>query len=87
MYYILVYDVGANRVRKVHKLLKQYLFWKQRSVFEGELTDKQLKELLRRLSRIIDENEDSILIYGVKTKRLLSFSHLGLLLGNDEMVI
>lgn len=87
MYYIIVYDINASRVNKVHKLLRQYLYWKQRSVFEGELTDKQLRELIRRLNRLIDENEDSICIYGVKSKALLNLLYLGVEPEKDEMII
>ncbi len=87
MYYIVVYDINTSRVGKVHKILKQYLYWKQRSVFEGELTDRQLKELMKRLNRLINENEDSICIYGVKSRALLSFLCLGAEPEKDEMII
>ncbi len=87
MYYIVVYDINASRVNKVHKLLRQYLYWKQRSVFEGELTDKQIRELIKRLNRLIDENEDSICIYSVKSKALLNLLYLGVEPEKDEMII
>ncbi|NJE13338.1 CRISPR-associated endonuclease Cas2 [Thermococcus sp. LS2] len=87
MYYIIVYDVNEERVAKVHKILKRYLYWRQRSVFEGELTDSQLHELLKRLSKVIDESEDSILIYAVKDRKLISFSYLGVAFHEDDAVI
>jgi CRISPR-associated protein Cas2 len=46
MYVILVYDMGQKRVGKMLKLCRRYLNWIQNSVFEGELTEVQLKELL-----------------------------------------
>jgi len=78
MYYIIVYDVNERRVKKAHKILKRYLHWRQRSVFEGELTRTQLSMLLTRLSKVIDESEDSILIYAIKSKSCLESSHLGI---------
>ncbi|HII61483.1 CRISPR-associated endonuclease Cas2 [Pyrococcus horikoshii] len=62
MYVIVVYDVNVERVNRVHKLLKTYLFWRQNSVFEGELSKAQLYELEMRLKRIVKE-DDSVLIY------------------------
>ncbi|ASJ15757.1 CRISPR-associated endonuclease Cas2 [Thermococcus chitonophagus] len=67
MYVIVVYDVSVERVNRVHKLLKTYLFWRQNSVFEGELSKAQLYELKRRLSRIV-KDEDSVLIYELPYK-------------------
>ncbi|AFK21717.1 CRISPR-associated endonuclease Cas2 [Pyrococcus sp. ST04] len=63
MYVIVVYDVNVERVVKVNKLLKTYLYWRQNSVFEGELSRAQLYDLERRLRRIINPDEDSVLIY------------------------
>jgi len=46
MYVILVYDCGEKRVGKMLKLCRKYLNWIQNSVFEGEITDVKLKELI-----------------------------------------
>ena len=63
MYVILVYDVGENRVQKVHKLLKRYLNWVQNSVFEGELTEGQFEAMKIDIKERIDKKEDSIIIF------------------------
>ena len=63
MYYILVYDIKEKRVQKVHKLLKRYLNWVQNSVFEGELTEGQFTSLEIELGDIMDEEEDSVIVY------------------------
>lgn len=63
MYTILVYDIGVKRVVKMLKLCRQYLNWIQNSVFEGELTSSQLRELKYKASLIMDENEDSLIIF------------------------
>lgn len=63
MYVILVYDVGVKRVAKMLKHCRQYLNWIQNSVFEGELSEAKLRELKCKIDGIIDENEDSVIIF------------------------
>ena len=62
MYVILVYDCGERRVAKMLKLCRKYLNWIQNSVFEGEISEVRLKELLSSAKKFIDESEDSIII-------------------------
>ncbi|ALM76260.1 CRISPR-associated endonuclease Cas2 [Thermococcus barophilus] len=76
-YYIVVYDVNEKRVAKVHKILREYLQWKQRSVFEGYLSDSELAELMRRLNNVIDEEEDSVLFYHLPNDKILGSFHIG----------
>ena len=66
MYVIIVYDVGEKRVGKMLKLCRQYLCWIQNSVLEGELSEAKLRELKMRMKSIIDENEDSIIVFTTK---------------------
>jgi CRISPR-associated protein Cas2 len=54
MYVILVYDIGERRVARMLKLCRQYLNWIQNSVFEGEITEVKLKELLHRAKAVMD---------------------------------
>lgn len=63
MYVILVYDFGERRVAKMLKLCRKYLNWIQNSVFEGEISEVRLKELLFLAKKFIDESEDSIIIF------------------------
>ncbi len=63
MYVILVYDVGEKRVAKMLKLCRRYLSWIQNSVFEGEITEVKLKEMIINIKRIINEETDSIIIF------------------------
>lgn len=63
MYVIIVYDVGEKRVGKMLKLCRQYLCWIQNSVFEGELSEAKLRELKMKMKYIIDEDEDSIIVF------------------------
>jgi CRISPR-associated protein Cas2 len=63
MYAILVYDFGEKRVGKMLKLCRRYLNWIQNSVFEGEITEVKLKELLSKAKEFMQEDEDSIIIF------------------------
>lgn len=78
MYYILVYDVNVKRVQKMLKLMRTYLNHVQNSVFEGELTDAQLAELKDAALDLMDEEEDSIIIYRVGSKRWSKREVLGI---------
>lgn len=76
-YYIVVYDINEKRVAKVHKILREYLQWKQRSVFEGWLRDEELAELMRKLSSVINEEEDSVLLYRLPGDKVITSFHIG----------
>ncbi|MCO6040876.1 CRISPR-associated endonuclease Cas2 [Thermococcus alcaliphilus] len=67
MYVIIVYDVAVERVNKVKKFLRQYLHWVQNSVFEGEITLAEFERIKAGLKDIVDENEDSIVIYKLRS--------------------
>lgn len=70
MYLVVVYDVNVDRVNKVHKFLKSYLHWQQNSVFEGKVTKSQYNEIMDILDDLIDNEEDSIIIYKFPYKYL-----------------
>jgi CRISPR-associated protein Cas2 len=71
MYVILVYDMDQKRVGKMLKLCRRYLNWIQNSVFEGELTDVKLKELLHEAKRIMNEETDSIIVFKSRQEKWL----------------
>ena len=70
MYLVIVYDIKVERVNKVHKFLKRYLHWQQNSVFEGKITKAQYNEIIIELTDLIDDEEDSIIIYKFPSKYL-----------------
>lgn len=78
MYIIIVYDVAVERIDAVRGLLKQYLNWVQNSAFEGELSTGILEELCLKLSDIIDETHDSIILYTIPNRNWLRKRVLGL---------
>jgi len=74
---IIVYDVSVERVNKVCQFLREYLNWIQNSVFEGELTKSELKQIEMRLKNIINENEDSVVIYILPSEKPLKKMYIG----------
>lgn len=77
MYVILVYDVGEKRVGKMLKLCRLYLNWIQNSVFEGEITEVMLLELLSKAKKIICKEHDSIIVFKSRSKKWLDKEVLG----------
>ena len=65
-------------MNKVKAFLRQYLFWIQNSVFEGEVTESEFEEIYKGLIKIIDENIDSIIIYKLRMQELLNREVLGI---------
>jgi CRISPR-associated protein Cas2 len=70
MYVVLVYDVDQKRVAKMLKLCRRYLHWIQNSVFEGEITDVKLKELVIAARTIMDD-KDSLIIFKSRDNKWL----------------
>lgn len=77
MYVIAVYDCGEKRVGKMLKLMRQYLIWIQNSVFEGEITEVKLKELTIKAKKIMDEEEDSLIIFKSREQKWLNKEIIG----------
>lgn len=70
MYVILVYDIDQKRVGKMLKLCRRYLHWIQNSVFEGEITEVKLKELVLS-ARALMEEKDSLIVFKSRDERWL----------------
>jgi CRISPR-associated protein Cas2 len=77
MYIIAVYDVGEKRVVKMLKLCRQYLNWIQNSVFEGDLTEVQLKELKYKAKEIMKDDEDSFIIFSSREQKWMDKQVIG----------
>lgn len=78
MYIIAVYDMSEKRVAKMLKLSRRYLNWIQNSVFEGELTELQLKTYLHEAKAIMEADEDSLIIFKSREERWLEKQVIGL---------
>lgn len=77
MYIVLVYDFNVKRVGKMLKLCRKYLMWIQNSVFEGEISEVKLKELLLHAETFMDKKEDSIIIFSGISQSTLRKQVLG----------
>jgi CRISPR-associated protein Cas2 len=78
MYVILVYDIEQKRVGKMLKLCRKYLHWIQNSVFEGEITEVKLKELLALACGIMDKQKDSIILFKSRQEKWLDKEVIGM---------
>ena len=77
MYVILVYDIEEKRVGKMLKLCRRYMNWIQNSVFEGEITEVKLKELLSLATAIINKEGDSLIIFKSRQEKWLDKMVIG----------
>ena len=77
MYVILVYDMKQQRVGRMLKLCRRYLHWIQNSVFEGEISEVKLAELLAKARDILDEDEDSLILFKSRTQQWLEKEVVG----------
>jgi CRISPR-associated protein Cas2 len=84
MYVILIYDVGQKRVGRMLKLCRQYLTWIQNSVFEGEITEVKLKELCAKARKLMNESEDSLIVFKSRDQKWLEKEIVGLERGSTD---
>lgn len=77
MYVILVYDFGEKRVSKMLKLCRKYLNWVQNSVFEGEISELQLKQLEASAKDFMNPDEDSIIIFSSRSQMFMDKRIIG----------
>ena len=77
MYVILVYDMRQKRVGKMLKLCRRYLNWIQNSVFEGDITEVQLNELLHAAKAIMNDEEDSLILFKNRDQKWLDKQVVG----------
>ena len=87
MFVILVYDVEQSRTQKMLKKCREYLYWVQNTVFEGEITSADLEKLKMELKNIMDTDEDSVIIYNLRTTKYYSKEVIGLEKGGQELII
>jgi len=78
LFVIIVYDVNVARVNNIRKFLRQYLDWVQNSVFQGELTRAEFEYIKVKIKEIIDESEDSVRIYILRSDKYVKIEQMGL---------
>ena len=87
LFVIMVYDVNQKRVGKVLKKSREYLYWVQNSVLEGEISETNFKKLKYEIMRIIKENEDSLIFYTFRTTTYSKREEFGIKKGGDENIL
>jgi CRISPR-associated protein Cas2 len=87
MYVILVYDIGEKRVGKMLKLCRQYLNWIQNSVFEGEITEVKLKELILKAKGIMKLDKDSVIVFKSRQEKWLQKEIVGIERSGLEQIL
>ena len=87
MYVIMVYDINEERVNKVLKIGRRYLNWMQNSVLEGEISKAKLVKLKMELKKVIEEEEDSIIFYKLRTKKFFDRETMGKEKATDEKIL
>lgn len=61
--YLVAYDIrNSERLRQTHKVLKEFACGGQKSAFECYLTQPEREELVSRVERCMDINEDALLV-------------------------
>lgn len=71
MYLIVSYDVEASRCNKIKKIMRLYFFHIHNSVFEGEISEADFKELKNKLDKYLDHVNDKLLFYILPSSKCL----------------
>lgn len=77
MFVILAYDVASKRNGRVMKIARKYLNARQRSVYEGFVTEGQLKALEKELAAVIEPQADSIVVYKLFSSKYILRDEIG----------
>lgn len=86
MFVIVVYDINKKRVAKCHKICRKYLYPIQKSVFEGDISQKNLNQLKSELERNVEYEQDSICIYELDSQRYAHKLLLGVVEQNRNIL-
>lgn len=68
--------MDQKRVTKMLKLCRRYLNWIQNSVFEGEISEVQLKQLKAEANLFMD-GQDSLIVFKSREERWLEKEIIG----------
>ncbi len=72
---------------KALKRCRKYLNWVQNSVFEGEISEVNLRKLKTELGKLVNDEEDSVIIYTWRTEKYTSREIIGLEKGGLDVII
>jgi len=86
LFVVAVYDVAQEKNRKVLKFLRARMHWVQNSVFEGELTEGELREIKDYLEEVTDIG-DSVIIYQMGNQKYIEREVIGEEKGSSSQVL
>lgn len=87
MFVILVYDFGEKRVGRALKKCRKYLTWVQNSVFEGEISEGNLKKLRLELNSMMVKEEDSVIIYSLNSSKYSKREVMGITKNSEDLFL
>ena len=62
--YLVCYDIcDAKRLRRVHRLIRDWGVPIQFSIFEIEVNSDQFEQLMAKLTELINQEEDKVMFY------------------------
>lgn len=82
-----MYDIKEKRVGKALKICRKYLNWVQNSVFEGELTKANLEKLKSEMKTLMNDEEDSFILYTLRDEKYTKREIIGLEKGGASLII
>lgn len=86
MFLIIVYDTDQKNCAILHKYLKGYLNWNQRSVFEGTVTEAQYQKIKDKIEEI-RADKSHVVLYSLENDKLLTREELGQGEGNTSNIL
>ncbi len=88
MFVVLAYDCSSQkRVRKALCISRKYLLQVQYSVFEGDITRTKFNEMINEFSRILDYNQDKLIVYKFDSTKYTKRLAFGFYRGVDGYII
>ncbi|MBR2812200.1 MAG: CRISPR-associated endonuclease Cas2 [Solobacterium sp.] len=87
MFVIVSYDVCKIHAAKALKTCRKYLTHVQESVFEGSLSEAQLKRMMKELDGILSPTDDACTIYVMESTRFCTKQSIGKVTSAAETVI
>ncbi len=78
MYIVVIYDISSGCIGNVLKTCRKYLHWVQNSVFEGEITERNLARLQQEITAMIDKTKDSVIFYRSRQESWMKRSVIGI---------
>lgn len=88
MFVVVSYDISSRQAgNRVRKTCESYLRLIQKSVFEGEITEKKLGRLKDKLAGQIDPAVDSVVIYRFDSSAFAKKERIGVSKTNESEFI